>query len=230
MQTTEKIKLSNIPPGTVGLVRGRVTFSRIANLVEGQKLEEANQRAVSRGGFPAQRPYTSITIENPEFTCDHPDMKALLEQKCYRRKADNTLCFEARSPVVPSIGHLDQTTGRAQELMLERELDKGVEVQLLMSVYYSKRNNKNGLGLNNVTILDPEIRYWGNQSVEAGIASAMAITGMIWVPMRPEERLAARNRVSAQHSQPQYHPNQYVPSLQKPIFVPEQAYQNPWAD
>jgi len=110
-------------------------------------------------------------------------MRELLMQKCYLDKS-NTFRFEGRcsSPIAPSVGHLDSTSGRIHEIDLNRELPAGVEVQLLMGVYYSKSNETNGLALESVAILDSEIRYWGGDSIASRIAHGVAVADMVWVP------------------------------------------------
>lgn len=174
------MKLSAIQVGEMGILRGRVVLSNIANIIDGEKLEQENQKAVSSGRYPSKKPYSFITIEHPEIICDCPKLKAYLEQKCYSGKGGNLLRFTAKSPFAPSVGHLDKASGHVQEIVLERELASGVEVQLLVGVYHSKRNKVNGLGLNNVTILDPEIRYLASGTIR----SMLETVGMVWVPMR----------------------------------------------
>jgi len=223
----QKVQLDNIPPGTTGLVRGRIVYSHIASAIDGSKLEEARRRAVSVGWYPPPQPYRSITIEQPEILSEHPDMREFLMHKCYLDQSD-TFRFEGRcsSPIAPSIGHLDSTSGRIHEIDLNRELATGVEVQLLMSVYHSKSNKTNGLGLENVTILDPEIRYWGGDSITSRIAHGVAVADMVWVPKY------AGGMANIPHAPPQCQPDWCVPYQRREQHISRQTYDGgmPWWD
>ena len=203
----QKVQLASLSPGTTGLVRGRVVYSHIANAIDGSRLEEVRRRAVSVGWYPPPQPYRSITIEHPEILSEHPDMRELLMQKCYLDKS-NTFRFEGRcsSPIAPSVGHLDSATGHIHEIDLNRELAAGVEVQLLMGVYYSKSNETNGLALESVAILDSEIRYWGGDSIASRIAHGVAVADMVWVPKY------AGGMANIPHAPPQCQPDWCVPN------------------
>jgi len=219
----KKIKLTDIPAGTTGLVRGRVVYSHIARAIDGSKLEEARRRAESVGWYPPPQPYRSIIIEEPEILSEHPDMRAFLMQRCYLNKA-NIFRFEGRrsSPVAPCIGHLDKESGRIHEIDLRRELAIGSEVQLLMSVYQSKSNDTNGLGLEHVTILDSEIRYWSGDSMASRIAHGVAVADMVWVP-KYKEGWATQAMTGIPDTLPQCLPSWCAPQQHKGRLISKQA-------
>ena len=235
MQTTTlgtKIKLSEIPSGTTAIVRGRVVYSSVASVVDGARLEAENQKAKSRGRYPISGPYTSITIENPEIICENAELTAFLEQKCYLSKISDMPRYGVtnRGTSLPSAGHFDASTGTVNEIILERELATGSEVQLLLRTYFSKRYNKHGLWLSAVVVMDPEINYRGGWS-STNIANGMEAANMTWVPLSNEARANAQDQASAPATPPQFNPSQYPLTPSEVTFASSPGYTgNPWAD
>ena len=48
-------------------IQGEVSFSHISKMYEGEELAAANKRAQEHGGRPSNRPYCTLTLDNPRI-------------------------------------------------------------------------------------------------------------------------------------------------------------------
>lgn len=58
--------LRQYAPITVN-IQGEVSFSHISKLYEGEELIAANKRAQEHGGLPSNRPYCTLSLDNPRI-------------------------------------------------------------------------------------------------------------------------------------------------------------------
>ncbi len=185
----------DIVPGELIVVKGKLNFSRLAKQVAGDDLIKDDQRRVQRGMSPIGRPYTSITIDQavvlPKVSGQLSITEQYLQNRFYtskRAQGFGGMSYTAmnKSPYLPHIGLFDQKTGQIDEIELERDLDSGLDVVLVMRSFAGKQGN-NGVSLDWVII--PELRYYGGSG---GIESILGLIGATGVnPLAPAVKTVA---------------------------------------
>lgn len=185
----------DIVPGELVVVKGKLNFSRLAKQVAGDDLIKDDQRRVQRGMSPIGRPYTSATIDQavvlPKVNGQLSVTEQYLQNRFYTSKSTKGfggMSYTAmnKSPHLPHIGLFDQKTGQIDEIELERDLDSGLDVVLVMRSFAGKQGN-NGVSLDWVII--PELRYYGGSG---GIESILGLIGATGVnPLAPAVKTVA---------------------------------------
>ncbi len=177
-----EIKLSDVQPGETVRVRGKITFSRLARLIEGVEL--AKRIADSKSNFPTTDPHTTVTVGDAQVVFVDPQnptpAELYAQQKLFRwniGKNANRVGFsiDNTSPYLPTILEMDPAGGYRQ-LILERDLAQDLDITLDMGVFISKKTGKMGLGLNNVILNEPA-RYYGSAAVDN--TAALAARGIV---------------------------------------------------
>lgn len=185
----------DIVPHELVVVKGKLNFSRLAKQVAGDDLIKDDQRRVQRGMSPIGRPYTSATIDQavilPKVSGQLSITEQYLQNRFYTSKKTGGfggMSYTAmnKSRNLPHIGLFNQATGQIDEIELERDLDSGLDVVLVMRSFAGKQGN-NGVSLDWVII--PELRYYGGNG---GIESILGLIGATGVnPLAPAVKTVA---------------------------------------
>lgn len=170
----------SIVPGELVVVKGKLSFSRLAKQIAGDDLIKDNQRRVQRGMSPIDRPYTSVTIDQaviiPKTNGQLTATEIYLQNRFYTSKSRNAqggMSYTAmnKSSYLPHIGLFNAQTEVIDEIALERDLASGLDVVLVMRGFAGKQGN-NGVSLDWVII--PELRYYAQTG---GIDSILSLIG-----------------------------------------------------
>lgn len=167
---------ANIKPRTKILVRGQVSFSRIANKIAGAELERANTFTK----FPSKDPYFKMTIEITDATpqdaliFDKADqsetyLAAYVGSRFYTSKKEELkgkTFFTCQSKGSEIRVYKKDDEGKLHKVELNgNELASGVNVELELNYFETKFGA--GTGLNAVVICDKEIKvYEGSAGVK----------------------------------------------------------------
>lgn len=179
--TSNRIHNSMLTPNTQLLIRGKVDYCRITSHIEGDELEKDKERKSKMGVTPIDKPYTSITIENPVVQLMNDQQPTIDEQylmgKIYETKSEPKIkkyTANSKSPYLPSVSVVrpDNPTV-ADQIKPKGELDKGLDVTLVLRVFES-HNNK-GLALDLIMVNEP-IRYFTSGSKYAKQLQTRGIT------------------------------------------------------
>ena len=171
MATT--IKPNELRPNATILVKGKTRFSRISKKIEGEELERENQRRSQRGIQPADKPYTTITVEDAQiYKPENPLSKeqAYIQERFYNNNTTNKLCYspQNKGKDLPYIG-LKQDNGEYKQIKLENELASGLDVILVLRVIPTKPNQ--GITLDGV-LIDSQLSYYNPNDVESELQKA----------------------------------------------------------
>lgn len=181
-----QVNINEIAPNTIVQIRGTLEFSRLKSKIEGPELDAFNQRAYARGANPEMHPFTCATITNAKIVspADPNELiyKFINERFYTSLNQPNVFKFYAKNKgaKLPWVAKYNQSTGTAEGVTLEAELDKGLDVTLICKVFKSSRNH--GLALEGV-LVNGDVRYFSKSSPES-ILNELNIT---YVPAKQED-------------------------------------------
>lgn len=167
------------------LVRGKVSFSRLAQLVDGEALERSIAQALQRGSlYPTRKPHTTVNLVDAQVLVANPanptPEEQFVHEKIYAVKSgDNAgksgYGIDNVSSFLPTVLEVDpENPGTYRQLVLERDLAGGMDVTLILQVFKPKGYEKRGIGLQQVVLNEP-VRYFSS-----GVdTSALAARGII---------------------------------------------------
>lgn len=153
-------------------VRGKIAWSQITKVIEGEELAR-DQEARRRRGWPTiDKPYTRISLYNASVLYTNPNAPTLEE-----RYAEESM-FDSKSPNNPGKNYsvINKGTGLVRVgtlepdrtvhlIMPEAELAIGLDVTLVMSVYDPGAGKNKGVGLELVILNEPP-RYNLGRSID----------------------------------------------------------------
>lgn len=155
------------------IVRGTVSFSELAERVEGQKLLDKIERQKKLNMFPINDPHYSVTIVDVEIEPEYlgtPLAQYYGDQVYTNKDGKLALTLVSKSNFPPAFFH-EQEDGTAVQLdNLEAELGTGQEIKVLINTFGSKRYANMGSGVNAILLPAGNINYYSN-TASASIAA-----------------------------------------------------------
>lgn len=178
------VTTNQLTPNDTVMIRGKVAFSRIASLIDGEELQRSIERAQKRGQkFFKERPYYTLSIYDAGVIFDDPANKTLFETYAQESLYTSTnpekpgWHFQIEGTgILPEVAQFNPETGEAHQILLEGELDNELDVTLILRVFATKMNN--GVALSGVIVNEP-IRYY-NQS---RLSRALEEKGISYKPL-----------------------------------------------
>ena len=184
--------LRQYAPITVN-IQGEVSFFFIFKLYEGEELIAANKRAQEHGGLPSNRPYCTLSLDNPRILNPQTlpaDVVAVMQERFKLVKGTNTARYYAtsKSPSLPPVAYSVYAgaelagQGIADKLHpLEYELDTGLTVTVGARIF----NTAAGVGVGiDYVLIDEPIRYYESNA----LADALASQGVTYVAPTADKR------------------------------------------
>lgn len=184
------IKISDLKnhSGDFILVKGKVTYSRIGKLIQGEELKVQNQRNIQHGMPQYHYAYTTMTITEAEVQVADADNLTLPEQwamtRLYKSRSSRATkdamnfratCLSSILPGVLKTVVRDGKTFLIGENANGREIASGTEVTLVLQVYESK--GKMDVALQNVVVATDEIPWYTNSLQR--LAEVLHVDGVI---------------------------------------------------
>lgn len=183
-------KLEGVEDGTFVLIKGKVAFARLASQYSFDELEKINASR-PKGKYPESRPYTTLTIQDPEVQPDYnrlndpntADSQATAErvisEQFYTSKSGKSagqLHYSAinKTKNLPNYFKANPTENKYDQFVLEGEPAPGTEVLMQLRIYIIDRegNQRYGVSLDSVFFTDPngQINYFGNAGAQVNPA------------------------------------------------------------
>ena len=231
------IKAHQLTEDQTIVVRGKLEYSRLMSMIEGQELQRriAQQRQMG-AMYITDKPHTTITIREAQVQYTDPNNPTIEEQyvaqKCYNSKKhpDKGLMFnlDNKSPFLPPIwvpvNPANLAEGYTQLTDPEGELDGGLDVSVVMRTFKAGNNANLGLGLDSVVVHEAP-RYYSNNRVDRDKLAALGIV-FNSNPVNPTYNLAPQADAQQDQGQsaPAYTDNQGLPT--PGIGAAPQAQQN----
>lgn len=212
---------SSLTEGRTIVVRGRVQYSHVMSMIEGEALQRSIQQQRNNGSkFPTDKPHTRIVVENAQVIPADQNNLTLEEQYVQNRfytskKNPGVTCFamDNKSPFLPPVwvpqNANDLSEGYVQLTEPEGELDNGLDVSLILETFRSGDNPNRGVGLNSIVVHEA-VRYYSNSSLDRDHLAKMGIvlngpaktpTYNINAPANDAAQGQGQNQAQGQYSQ-----------------------------
>ncbi|MCB5280555.1 hypothetical protein [Arthrobacter sp. ES1] len=175
-----QVNATQLTPNTTVHIKGKLTYSRLAKLVEGTDLARVDQQRIQNGMQPIGRPHTSVNLAEAEVQFldpANPTKEEIFVQE--RRFASakhpehgQSYSMDNKSTNLPIVA-VQNAAGEAEQIVLEGDLAAGLEVTLVLRVYKPKGFPNCGLSLD-LVLLHEQPRYY-NAGVNTGELAARGI-------------------------------------------------------
>ena len=178
---------------TVGeqiIIKGKVSFSEIAQRVEGEKLERKIERQEKIGmKFPQRKPHYSLSLVDVEIDQAYAGtpLAKYYGEKVYQNKDGKfALTLETTSKFPPRIYH-EQADGTAVVLEeLPAELAVGQELSVLIKTYASKQFANMGSSFDAILLPAGEVKYYSNNAASEIEAFGLKAADNVGTTTTPE--------------------------------------------
>lgn len=195
MANQYQVLATQLTPNKTVLVKGKLTYSRLAKLVEGEDLKRVDAQRAANGMQPIGRPHTSVNLSEAEVLFVDPQNPTPEEIFVHERRFASakhpehgmSYGIDNKSTQLPLIG-VKKADGTTDQVILEGDLAAGLEVTLVLRVYKPKNYSNCGLSLDLVQ-LHEEPRYF-NAGINTAELAARGIT-FNTPPVRVEAAAAA---------------------------------------
>lgn len=172
------VNLNQLTPKTTILIRGKLSYSRLYQHIDGEELKRDQDLNRQRGLQPIDKPYTTATVyqsevqfRNPAGVND-PSMRTAEEQYVWEHQylsnnsPDMGWCFRAinKSRNLPEIYQYNPTTQQYDKVVLTGNMDRGLDVTLVLRIFKGSMHN-NGISLDKVLVNEP-IRYFSSADAD----------------------------------------------------------------
>lgn len=162
------VSASQLRPNEIIVVRGKVSFSRLARVIEGEALAERIKNSKSQ--YPTTVPHTTISLFDAQVIPANPAAptpeEIYVSEKFYTIKSgDNAgktgFGLDNKGTFLPIVLEQDpDNPGQYRQLVLPQDLATGVDVTLVLNVFASGYSNK-GIGIQQVVLNEP-VRYYAS--------------------------------------------------------------------
>lgn len=173
-QTREQL---GVKPGDKIVIKGEVSFAKIDKLVDGDALASENTRRAKHGMLAADKPFRSISIENPVIVSGQgTPLATFYGQTVYAngKTGAQTMSIESKSMFAPTFGHIQN--GKLVEIEdPKRNPDKGQVVYLMIEAYLPKGYNKLGSSFNAVVYEEGDINFYEAGGGLQGFGQALGL-------------------------------------------------------
>lgn len=207
---------NNLVKDSYAYIHGKIAFSRLARLIEGQALAEENQRRAQQGRKPANSPFTTVTLCNltPESFIPNDQnsqgdqfLVEYLKERAFQSKAHPeqgvSATVEDTSGRIPNVAQIGEDK-TASPVVLENDLAPGVDVYVRVKSFVSKSGNT-GTGIDLVVINETgPIRYYGGGNTADLSALGLTLQGSFpqQTPAPQAQPAAANYGYTAQNQAP----------------------------
>lgn len=180
MANQYQVNATQLTPNSTVLVKGKLTYSRLAKLVEGEALAAVDAQRIKNNMQPIGRAHTSVNLAEAEVLFVNPASPTTEEIFVHERRFASakhpehgmSYGIDNKSAKLPIVG-VKKADGTTDQLILEGDLAAGLEVTLVLRVYKPKGYPNCGLSLDMV-ILHEEPRYY-NAGINTGELAARGI-------------------------------------------------------
>lgn len=197
-----QVHATQLTPGTNVHIKGKLTFSRLAQLVDGEELAKSDAQRVQNKMSPVGRPHTSVNLAEAEVVFADPanptPEEIFVQERRYLSKVHPeyglSYSLDNKSTTLPIVG-VQKADGTVEQVILEGDLAAGIEVTLVLRVYKPQGYANCGLILELVVLHEP-VRYY-NAGINTGELAARGI-----VFSTPPKRISGTEATAAQAAVP----------------------------
>jgi hypothetical protein len=175
-----QVTANQLTPNATVHIRGKLTYSRLAKLVDGADLAKVDANREKNGMMAIGRAHTSVNLAEAEVVYADPANPTPEEIFVAERRYTSakhpdhgqSYSMDNKSTNLPIVGTLN-SAGEVEQVILESDLAAGLDVTLVLRVYKPKGYANCGLSLD-LVLVNEEIRYY-NPGVNTGELAARGI-------------------------------------------------------
>lgn len=200
------ITTNDIPDGQSAAIRGKISFAYVHELIEGQALIDRNKRMAAKNMFTIDVPHTLLEITNPQILVKNSNNLTPLERYLAESVYTSTtgspkFTAVSKSRSLPAIA-VPNPDGSYRYQQLEKSLDNGLDVTIIMKCSASKRGFNNYVGMDAVVLNEPLRYFEGSSGVSEEIRNLLGIEITGGVPQANPAPVAPATVASASVAQP----------------------------
>lgn len=182
------ISAESLNPNQTIVVRGKLSFSRLARLIEGDALTKRIAEQKKRGSlYPTDKPHTTISIidavvefadpANPTREEQYVQQEKLYTSKSGENQGKVGFNIDNKSNSLPQVFEKNEDGSGYHQVVLANDLASGLDVSLVLNTYASGDYAKRGIGLQQVFVHEPLKYFGGAVNRNALAARGLVITG-----------------------------------------------------
>lgn len=179
----------NLREGSLIVVHGKLSFSRLAHPIEGKALEASidRQRKLGRK-YPTLSPHTTVTLSEAQVLPNDPSGQMTPEEifvyESFYTAKSGAVTFSVDNvgtSLPPVLAKGDD--GQYRQVELEGDLDTGLDVMVVLNVFKPKQYEKRGLGISQVFVNEP-LRYYASTGIPRSLLErhGIVVSGEVRVP------------------------------------------------
>ena len=154
------------------VIKGKAVFARLDKLVEGDALAQENARRQKIGMITTDKPFRSLTIEDPEVVKGQgtPLAEFYGAEQVYTSKSTgkHTLSLESKSKFPPNYGHIQN--GQIVPIPdPEKNPAQGQEVFVMITAFKPKNFNNMGSTFDSIVYGEGEIKFYEGGGAGGGL-------------------------------------------------------------
>lgn len=236
------VSASQIQEGSIIAVRGKINFSRLANLVQGEELIQSDNRRTQNGMYRIGVPHTTVSLTEPQVVMDNPAAptkeQLFVQERFYVSKKNPEVgpqySIDSRSNTLPVIA-IPSTTepGKFEQDTSRQELAQGVDVTLVLRVYKPKEHLNRGLTIEQVIVNETPRYYNSATRVPDATLAALGVTFVAKPePIQASEPVPANVQVPSAGENPAFASDPATAGMTLPgpqTVIPQPAEQAPAA-
>lgn len=169
------ISADSLQENTFVLVRGKLGFSRVTSLIEGQELATSDAKRTIKGWLPVGKPHTSASLNHAEVLFRDSANPTREEQYVQERRftygdhPERGLAYSiaSKSNQLPVIAARN-ADGKYEQIIPSGELASGLDVTFVLRVYKPQNQANRGIALEQILVNEP-VRFYtpGGQTLDA---------------------------------------------------------------
>lgn len=173
-----RIEDYNVSANDQIVVRGKVAFSRVANMIDGEELQAKVKRDTDRGSkYPTNVPHTTISLYDVELEDRYkgtPLANFYSKERLYKSQKGKhpgswSLSLDSKSPTPPRIWQVVDGE-KTKQIEIDADFAEGQEVAIVISAYESKKYANMGSSFNDI-IVPKDVKFYqgggGVRKIEA---------------------------------------------------------------
>lgn len=178
-----QVSATELTPGALVLIRGKLGFARLTRLIEGEELVKSDQRRAQNNMNPVGKPHVTATVTQAEVLPKDQENGTLTREELFvaerrynsKKNPETGLNYsiDSKGNSLPTIA-IPDGEGKVIQDTSGRELAPDLDVTLVLQTYKPKNFAQHGLRLEQVIVNEP-VRYYAAGGVDTNELAARGV-------------------------------------------------------